>query len=38
MTAMMAEEGFEGTETYDDIFGRRRFAAAQRQDCGQATA
>ena len=38
MTAMMAEEGFEGTETYDDIFGRRRFAAAQRQDSGPATA
>ena len=38
MTAMMAEEGFEGTETYDDIFGRRRFAAAQRQDSGPVTA
>lgn len=38
MTAMMAEEGFEGTEIYDDIFGRRRFAAAQRQDSGPVTA
>ena len=38
MTTMMAEEGFEGTETYDDIFGRRRFAAAQRQDSGPVTA
>lgn len=32
MTEMLAQEGFEGMAIYEDMFGRRRFAAAQRQD------